>query len=197
MNKGKGKGGWFVHNDSVSWCTIDDLFPDDCCLVKWQGQPIAIAKNRRFPTMLAAQLYVLREKSAKYIEDSASACAFYEEKSRSFEEKAELTDKAWFVEWNICETEYTVKCHEWRALLANSSMCEVQSDIALESLPERILWDLVRAEYRFKTEQGARFHAEAKLLGTRIKQEARLYQWLEVFGERVDEHNQEVDEFEV
>jgi len=193
-----GKGGWFVHNDSVSWFSfVSDCVDDLGYRVMRQGQPAFLERERRFPTMLAAQLFLHREKTVRYLDYRASDVVFYQELSRRLEEKAELTDQAWFVKWNMSETEYTVKLRAWRAKGSYSNICEVQSDMTLKSLPDHTLWDIVSTEYRFKTEPGAVFHAEAKLLEDRIEQEEKLYKWLKDFGGRVDEHGQEIDEFEV
>lgn len=188
------KGGWFAYNRGVSYCTISEVDAEDYH-IEWGGVPIVIDKRYRFPTALAAQLFNISQRTMWGAETHKTDVAFFEELSRRFEEEAELTDKAWFLEWNICETEYTVKLREWCSKY--EGLCEVQSDLTVPGLPGHVFWNLVRNDTRFKTEPGAVFCAEAKLLKDRIEQEERLYAWLKDFGGRVDEHDEEVDEFEV
>lgn len=185
-------GGWFVYNDAVSYCSIYGV-NNGSYNVKWSGQSVIIGKAHRFPTMLAAQLFIHRDKAARYVDDRKSDVMFYEELSRRFEEKAvldvELHAKAWFVRWPLLsEAEqgaiYVLEHLERRPLGTHTSVFEVLRDDS---------WFLEKTERRFKTEPGARFHAEAKLLKERIEQEERLYVWLKDFGGRVEEHDEEID----
>lgn len=179
--------GWFVNNRCVNYCLIKKV-DDEGYHIDWSGCPLVVDKRYRFPTMLAAQLFNHRERTIWGAEAHKTDVLFYQELSRKFEEKAELIDHAWIIRWNASETAYKLEYLEWRKWTNYDNLFEVQTTYG---------WEGMGTDCRFKTEAGAKFYAEAKLLKDRIGQEQSLYEWLKEFGECVDEHGQEIDDFKI
>lgn len=163
-------GGWFVFRGQVSWCSILAVF-NTSYTVRWQGKDIGMSKDSRFPTMLAAQLNNNRNRTECEIDAHRKCRLFFEELSRKFEDEAELTDKAWFVEWN--KFDYRIGRFKWRAL--SDTLCCVWDNGEWRR-------ELIYVSLRFKTEAGAVFYAEAEALSRRVNQEERLCGHLKRFG---------------
>ncbi|MHA2046944.1 MAG: hypothetical protein ACW99G_19305 [Candidatus Thorarchaeota archaeon] len=177
------RDGWFIWEDQVSYCLIDDE-DDDNYFVTWQGQPIGIAKDHCFNTMLGAQMHSHSHLVAKDIEDHKQALMFFDAHAKKCEEDAAiLTEHRWpkkvyFLNWGFLgNTEYKVKYLEWKPL----NMKEVQILINDKE------WMPVDRDLMFRTPEGAYFHGECTNLNKRIHQEEQLYkvlQWMENKSEK-------------